>query len=221
MKVRFLIFVTGMVCLLTGARPAQALILINEFLADPAAGLSGDANGDGVTSSSADEFVELLNTGEMNVDLFGWMIADGLSTRHVFPTGSLLAPGEFLVVFGGGSPSLPGVLTQTASTGLLSLNNAGDQITLYNALGEISDQVLYGAEGGQDQSLTRFPDGPGSSFVLHTALEEANGKLFSPGTTVAGEPVWEGGTPTAAVPEFSTLAYLLLGGLGAVKKRLK
>jgi len=48
---------------------AQAFIVINEILADPPAGVFGDANGDGVTSSSQDEFVELLNTGNSAINL--------------------------------------------------------------------------------------------------------------------------------------------------------
>jgi len=49
-------------------------ILINEFLADPADGLAGDANGDGVRDSSHDEFVELVNTTGRDMDLNGYQL---------------------------------------------------------------------------------------------------------------------------------------------------
>jgi len=192
---------------------AQAFIVINEILADPPAGVFGDANGDGVTSSSQDEFVELLNTGNSAINLSGWYLADAVSTRHIFsPATSILEHG-FLVIFGGGTPSLPGIQTQAASTGLLSLNNAGDQVILFDDAGVIASQLIYGSEGGKDQSLTRFPEGSGSDFVLHTSLEQAQGKKFSPGTTIDGQtqlqvsPV----SDQATVPEPSSLMLLGLG----------
>src|SRR5689334_24052827 len=56
--------------------PQTASIVINEYLADPAGSgpgdLAGDANGDGVRDSSADEFVEIVNAGTapVNIGLF-------------------------------------------------------------------------------------------------------------------------------------------------------
>jgi len=45
-------------------------------LADPAAGVEGDANGDGARHTYEDEFVEILNLGPTQVDLAGWRLGD-------------------------------------------------------------------------------------------------------------------------------------------------
>src|SRR6185295_18022396 len=110
---------------------------ILEILADPATTIAGDSNGDGVSSSTQDEFVEFLNTGGSLVDISGWKLNDAVSTRHIFPASTLLLPSHYLVVFGGGAPQIPGVDWQLASTGGLSLNNTSETLTLF----DVSDQV--------------------------------------------------------------------------------
>lgn len=171
--------------LLVGEVLAQNVV-INEIHADPASGSAGDANGDGTRSSSQDEFVELVNVGGSAVDLSGWQISDAVKVRHTFAAGTTLDPGKFVVVFGGGSPTgIPGQVV-TASEGSLGLNNGGDTVTLLDDGGNTQDAHTYGSEGGDDQSLTRDPDGTGD-FVKHTEAPGAGGARFSPGTTVDGQ----------------------------------
>ncbi|MBI3617936.1 MAG: lamin tail domain-containing protein [Candidatus Omnitrophica bacterium] len=225
-------------------KPAAAFVVINEFLADPAAGLAGDANGDGVRSASNDEFVEILNYGFSPVDLTGWSLADASATRHVFPQDTTLSPYQYLVVFGGGAPQLDGIFWQLASTGTLSLNNTNETIFLRDASTYVIDQVYYGSEGNKDQSLTRFPEGTSPIFVGHKSLPQSAGAAFSPGTGVDGKPlvaiqveppvvipveplVASSVEPlvvipveppaAAAVPELPTLLYGLLGALGMMR----
>ena len=71
-----------------------------------------------------------------------------------------------------------------ASTGALSLNNGGDNVTLSDGS---TDQatVNYGSEGGDNQSLTRDPDVTGS-FVKHSTATGSGSALFSPGTQIDG-----------------------------------
>ncbi len=161
-------------------------VVINEILADPASGLAGDANGDGVRSSSQDEFVELVNLDPAPVDVSGWELLDGIGVRHVFPAGTVINSGQFLVVFGGGTPTGFINPAQTASSGGLSLNNAGDVVTLQTSGGDVIDSHTYGSEGGHDQSLTRDPDGTGTTFVQHTLATGSGGALFSPGVSIDG-----------------------------------
>ena len=75
--------------------------------------------------------------------------------------------------------------------------------------------MIYGNIADQDQSITRYPDGEGTEFILHTELSQANGALFSPGTGLnpiivetipEEEPV---GNPV--VPELPTLIYFGMG----------
>ncbi len=198
--------------LLSGG-PAQAMIVINEIHADPAAGLAGDANADGVRSSSADEFVELFNMGTTGVDLSGWSIADAAATRHVFGADSVIDAGGHVVVFGGGSPALPDVNWVTASTGGLSLNNSSDTLFVFGAAGELIDSFEYDGLAAQDQSIVRSPEGSGT-FRLHTELSD---QLFSPGVWTETDGT---GPVTSAVPEPSTLMTFLAGAIiSATRKR--
>jgi len=172
------------VATLLGGQNAFAVVFINEFLADPPSGLAGDSNLDGVRNSSQDEFIELLNIGDGSTDVSFWTLSDSVSLRHEFASGTLIGPHERFVVFGGGNlNSFPHPAT-IASTGSLGLNNSGDEITLKNALDNVVDSVLYGVEGGQNQSLTRFPEGTGA-FEQHSVVSSQT-LLFSPGTDPEG-----------------------------------
>ena len=161
-------------------------LVINEFHADPASDISGDANGDGTRDSSEDEFVELVNTGDTEIDLSGWTVSDGASLRHTFPSGSVIEAGCAAVVFGGGTPQgvFGGALIQTASTGSVGFSNGGDTITVTNGISTF--EVVYGSEGGNNQSLTLNPDVTGESYSAHSVVPEANDALFSPGTKLDG-----------------------------------
>ncbi len=142
--------------------------VINEFLADPATDISGDANGDGIRDSGQDEFVEIVNNSGASVDISGWTLSDGVSVRHTFPLGTVVPDKAAIVVFGGGTPTgdFGFSIVQTASTGGLGLNNGGDDITLNDGTTNVST-ISYGSEGGDNQSLTRDPDITGE-FVKHS-----------------------------------------------------
>jgi hypothetical protein len=200
----------GLAGSLACVKEAAAFVVINEFLADPAAGLAGDANKDSVRSATNDEFVEILNYGSNSVDLTGWSLSDALATRHVFPQETTLLPYQYLAVFGGGAPHLNGVFWQLASTGTLSLNNTNETIFLRDADAYPVDQIHYGSEGDKDQSLTRFPEGTSQIFVGHKSLP------VSPSTSLRASPVEP--LATAAVPELPTLFYGLLGALGMMRR---
>ncbi|HEX7062062.1 MAG TPA: lamin tail domain-containing protein, partial [Woeseiaceae bacterium] len=162
-------------------------LVINEILADPAGDLAGDANRDGVRDASGDEFIEIVNASDEDVDLSGWTLADGAALRHTFPPGSVVAAGCAVVVFGGGAPAgaFGNALVQTASGGQLGLNNGGDTVML--ARGADSVSLTYGSEAGNDESITRDPDVSGTPpLVRHSSAAGAGGRPFSPGTQVSG-----------------------------------
>ena len=219
-KGRLCCFSLLMVLLLDNYMPAQAAtIVINEIFGDPAAGLAGDANGDGVRHSYNDEFVEIVNNSDGAIDISGWSLLDATTMRHLFPSGTALAPHTAIVIFGGGTPtgSFGGALVQTASTGSLLLNNDGDSVILND--GALTQAVVtFGVEIGADQSLTLEPDISGSAFVKHSLAAGSEGALFSPGTMVDGDPF--------ATPVPIPGAVLLLGSglavlFGARKKARK
>ncbi|WP_420631769.1 lamin tail domain-containing protein [Candidatus Leptofilum sp.] len=163
-------------------------VVINEFLADPAADDPGDANGDGTRDSSDDEFIEIVNVSGADLDVSGWSISDAVQVRHVFPSGSVIPADCSLVVFGGGTPtgSFGGAVVQTASDGALGFNNSGDTITLDDG-GSSTLEYVYGSEGGNNQSITRDPDITGT-YVEHSTASASGGALFSPGTGLDGTP---------------------------------
>lgn len=162
-------------------------VVINEILPDPDNSPAGDANNDGIRDAADDEFVELVNLEPTAIDLSGWKIYDGVSLRHQFPPATLLGSGQFIAVFGGGAPTGFANPVQVASSGALGLNNSGDVVTLEDAAGNTIDVVSYGSEGGDNQSLTRDPDGLGVSFVKHSVAVGSNGALFSPSTSITGQ----------------------------------
>jgi len=218
MLLRILIITGLMAWALSLGPKAEAFIIINEILADPPTGMAGDANADGATSSSQDEFIELFNSLEGTIDMTGWYLADGLKTRHIFGANRKLPAGNFLVVFGGGSPELPGIEWVTATSGSLGLNNGGDSVILYDALGQVVQQVTYGSEAGHDQSIVRSPEGSSGAFVQHTELPHANGARYSPGyfiNPLTPEPEASGSPMSSAVPEPASLLLVAVGA-GAV-----
>ncbi|MCC6605090.1 MAG: lamin tail domain-containing protein [Anaerolineae bacterium] len=172
----------------TTASLSLTSVVINEYLADPADDLPGDANGDGTRDSSDDEFIEIVNVSGADLDLSGWTLSDAVQVRHTFPADSVIPAGCTAVIFGGGVPTggFGGAVMQTASTGALGLNNGGDTLTLEDTAASTLT-VEYDSEGGNDQSLTREPDITGL-FVPHSQTAASGGTLFSPGTQLDGSP---------------------------------
>ena len=172
----------------------QPLLIINEVLYDPPSGIEGDANGDGIREAQEDEFIEFVNLGG-SLDLSGYKVHDNAQERHVFPQGTIIPSGGVLVLFGGGNPTgtFGNAIVQTASAGILNMNNAGDFVTVYNSNGEVV--LTFDVEplsNNPDESYTRYPDlnlDPGADGILfyqHAGIGEAQGAFFSPGTKIDG-----------------------------------
>jgi hypothetical protein len=173
------------------APETAAEVRLNEILADPVT----DWNGDGNVDSKLDEWVEIVNTGTAAVDLSTYRISDasaGEAFRFAL-TGSI-APGEVKVYFGSD------VVAWQAANGVaqfgLSLNNAGDTVSLYEVGGtgiSVADAQAYvTVEVANDRSFGRMPSGTGDwvSFVglnPYTGSQPptATGCNPSPGETVA------------------------------------
>ena len=173
---------------------SQPLLIINEVLYDPPSGNAGDANGDGTREAQEDEFIEFVNLGG-TLDISGYTVSDAAAIRHTFPTGTIISPGGVLVLFGGGNPTgaFGNAIVQTATSGLLNMNNAGDFVTLYNNTGEVV--LTFDIEplsNNPDESYSRYldlntePDADGVLFYQHSSITESSGTLFSPGTKIDG-----------------------------------
>jgi len=159
----------------------------------------GDPNGDGTIDAMEDEFVELINVWDADIDLSGWSLwdSDQPNARHTFPDGFIFPAGEAVVVFGGGQvpndfTGVQFLIAENTDSGInfgLSLNNGSDVLTLFDA--EMREIVFfgYGDEGVEqavsDESITRNPDVTGG-FTPHTEAAGDPGSIFSPGTKIDG-----------------------------------
>ena len=168
-------------------------IIFNEIHADPASDITGDANGDGSRSASEDEFIELVNSSLVDIDISGWKLYDNVSSRmvrHVFLASTIVPAGGAIVIFGGGTPTgtFGGSIVQKASTGGLAATNTGETFDLVDDLENPVVSFSYGAEADNDQSITRSPDvtGNDSPMTGHASAKWSGGKLYSPGTRVNG-----------------------------------
>src|SRR5437867_1383195 len=125
--------VSGILFLLIGAWPAFGGVVINEIMYHPA------------SPNVLEEWVELLNTGPTNLNLSGWQIR--LGARFTFPTNTLLAVGDYLVVPADAATfaaKYPGVTNVVAgSAGPLE----GHTIELNDTTGQNIDSVTYSSDG--------------------------------------------------------------------------
>ena len=168
------------------AIPAQ--VIINEFYADVALGLAGDANGDGIRDAKEDEFIELVNSTDSTIDLKNYSIWVGGQSRHQFENSTMLSPHSAIVIFGGGSPKgvFGNSLVTTASSGALGLGNGGVKVELKDASNIIIEEFTYPSENAHI-SWTRYPDVIGG-FISHNQIPDTYGSAFSPGTMLNSFP---------------------------------
>ncbi len=124
--------------------PAYGDILINEIFADPTPSVG----------LPEEEFIELYNNSNKNIQLAGCTFSDG-GTPIVLPF-FLLSPGEYIVlckntqeVYKNGTGKIISVSNFPA------LNNTGDALVLKNAKGEILDSVTYTDKWYKDDLKTQ------------------------------------------------------------------
>jgi hypothetical protein len=164
--------------------PAAGDIVINEINYDPASAPNGDANGDGLSSATQDEFVEIVNSATGARNLGGVTLSTGAGLKHTVPADTVLKSGCVLVVFGGGTPTgaFGGAVTQVASSGGLGLTPSAT-VTLRDAGATELASHAY-TDTATDESLTRSPDISGT-FTPHLTAT-SNAHRFSPGTQLSG-----------------------------------
>ncbi len=146
------------ICLSANVALAQQAprLIANEFLADPAGDLPGDANGDGVRSGAHDEFLELANISAEPLDLTGWKVGDDETINFTFPDGYILPPRVLLVIFGGGDvTNVPGydpdpLVTRVFAADTLGngFANGGDYIIIQSPDGNEDMYIAYNSKTG-------------------------------------------------------------------------
>lgn len=138
-------------------------VIISEILASPAPGAPGDTNADGERHGFQDEFVELWNTGLDTARLDGCRLGDDdtpLDRLFEFPSGTMLPPDGFLVLFGGGSTSgFPGAALVDDGRIGDGLSNSGDTVVFLSPDGADTLDVISYDAAPDGASLVRRVDG--------------------------------------------------------------
>ena len=163
---------------------AAANIVISEVLADPPNGLAGDANGDCKRDGYEDDFIELYNAGSEAVDIGDWKLGDSSKSSDKFfkfPAKTVIKPGAFLVLFGGGNPSgftMPFYIDDGKIGN--GLTGTGEDVHLINVEGDTVAFIKH-TPWPRDQSLVRHPL-DSTDLVPHITVSTIKAP-FSPGTT--------------------------------------
>ncbi|MBI2415813.1 MAG: lamin tail domain-containing protein [Candidatus Kerfeldbacteria bacterium] len=140
-------------------------IMLSELLPDPAG------------SDATDEWIELYNAGQADVNLYDWQITDA-SNDYTFSDVSTITTGGYIV--------LP--VTDSG----ISLNNSGETISLLDPAGEVIDTVTYEA-ATTGESYVYLNDTwqwtttltPGSINVITAEADEEDDDDSADTTTVA------------------------------------
>jgi len=138
-------------------------LVINEFMADNDGAVPGPY-------MTFPDWIELYNSGTTQIDLSGMCLTEDLdNTPWRFPNGTNLAPGGFLLVWGGrgsGPDMLHANFSPNAGGGTLTLL-AVDGVT-------VIDQITFDKQI-RDVSYGRVPDGGSTwSYLLTSSPNEAN-----------------------------------------------
>lgn len=168
----------------TPVEPPADTPRLNEFLPAPRV---VDWNGDGAVDSG-DEWVEIINRGDVEWNLSGWQlddVAEGGSAPWIAPAATVVPPRGYLLLF--------------ASTTGLTLNNSGDELRLLSPDGGVVDAAAYGSTQ-PDVAIARDPDGIGP---WSDSLAPSPGSANPPDSSATATSI-AGTTATATVPVAAT-----------------
>ncbi|MFE4105654.1 lamin tail domain-containing protein [Almyronema epifaneia] len=142
--------------------PLAGQVIINEVL----------YNETGASAVENDEFIELYNASGAAIDLSNWQLADGnliandtdgigsitgnsANPAYIFPPGTSLAAGEYAVIWIGDNTAdhqAPEAAIQVWLGSPSKLNNAGDDVWLYDDQSRIVDYIAYGSGSAVNQA---------------------------------------------------------------------
>lgn len=158
--------------------PTPGELVINEILMNVPTGDEGDANADGTRDAYDDEFIELVNTSELTLDMSLISLLVNENIKHLF-SNVCIPPGHGIVIFSGPRDRIAvwrsEVLFMAPDT-KLGLNNSSGKVELWDR----HDRVLFSLsyEDAQKTSYVLWPELTGTTFVPHNTISE---DLFSPG----------------------------------------
>lgn len=157
----------------TGVKAAASTptVRINEVLAS---NTKSHLNG-----STYPDVIELYNSGTVAVDLAGKSLSDdpATPTKYVFPAGTSIAAGGYLVVYSDSVTSAPGLHSG------FGLDAEGDGVYFYDTAANgraLLDSVAFGLQVA-DFSLARTASTPGSWTLCAPTVGTANGEATTLG----------------------------------------
>jgi hypothetical protein len=134
------------------AFPVRAQVVINEVMAN---------NNTAVLNEGIyPDWVELYNPTTAAVDLSDWSISDSIvePRKFIFPAGTFIQPGEYLMVWCDNLTNAPGLHTG------FNFSATVDDVSIYGSIsigGGQQDRVTWGLQIA-DWSISRVPDGTGT-----------------------------------------------------------
>lgn len=140
----------------------ESELVINEFLASNDT-TNEDSNGD------YDDWLELYNNGDVAIDLEGYSITDDITDfeQFVFPAGSQIEPGGYVVVWADGD------LDQDGYHADFKISASGETLYLANAESNIIDSVSFDTQEA-DISYGRYPNGTGEFTTMSPTFGKEN-----------------------------------------------
>jgi len=210
MKVSKSIHVFAAAVALAAASAAHASVFITEYMYN------------GLGTSSAGEYVELLNTGPAPVDMTGWSFDDSSATAGSFSLSALgtLAVGQYAIITDVSAATFVSNWSLDASVKVIGGNNQNlgrsDAINIFDASNAVEDHLTYddqtlGGPRANNVSANFLPADYGSHDPTRLVLS-AVGDQF--GSYESG--LHEVGNP-GVVPEPTSV--LLLSGAAAMLVR--
>lgn len=121
-------------------------IVINEF----------ESNPDGTDADN--EWVELYNDGDFDVDVTGWTLVNGDADVYTIPSGIIMANGYMVQGFSGSW-----------------LDNSNENVSLFDEIDELVDSTDTLNDGYNDErTWQRIPDGTGGEWQLLIGTQGAS-----------------------------------------------
>ncbi len=134
-----------------------------------------------------DDWLELYNYGSVDLDISGWSISDSRDyNSYVMPEGTVIASGEYLVVCNDTTKFKqvnPTVSNYIGNLGF-SFSNAGELIELYDAKGDLVEQLLFDDEAPWDV----LADGQGYTLEKITPSDDGSLSTSWEARCVKGSP---------------------------------
>jgi len=141
--------------LIGGSLALKGDVIINEIM----------AKGNPAVNLPESEFVELFNRTDRNFDLSGWSFSDASSEVNfgtTIPDGTILEANSYLILCPNSNINLWAAYSNKVGFSLPSLNDDSDELSLFNDLGNLIDDVDYSNSWYGDENK----DGGGYSLEL-------------------------------------------------------